>query len=287
MDWRRIPSLPALRAFEAAARLGSLAAAADALNVTHAAISQHIRTLERDFGALMRREGRRLVPTERGRILAEGLSSGFGRIAATVDELNREIEAAPVTVSLTPGFAANWLMPRLGGFWAEHPDVELSLQPSERLVDVVNDGFDLVIRYGRGTWEGLKGRWVTGADFTVVASPGYLKVARERGRPPREGRWFFDTLSPEYRTWSEANGHRPAAAPATTMDTNDLALAAVRAGHGLSVQPRALVERDLASGALEVLSTGEDAELGYYILRRPGPLRPPARAFADWLVAAA
>jgi LysR family glycine cleavage system transcriptional activator len=287
MDWRRIPSLPALRALEAAARLGSLAAAADALNVTPAAISQHIRTLEREFGPLMRRDGRRLVPTDRGHVLAAGLREGFGRIAATIEELRRELEGAPVSVSLTPGFAANWLMPRLGSFWAAHPEVELALHPSESLEDVPADAFDVSIRYGSGSWSGLRAHWLTDADFSVVAAPRFLADARASGRSPGSGRWIFAPAGREYRNWAEQHGHLTPDAPVSTLDTNDLVLAAVRAGHGLSVQPRALVEQDLRSGALEVLSRNSDPGVGYYLLHSPEPLRASVRAFVDWLPTAA
>ena len=110
MDWRDIPSLSALRAFEAAARLGSLSEAARALNVTHAAIAAHVRALETEFGQpLLRRSGRGMVPTQAGLELSRDLGSGFAEIAAGVRALKRGREDRPVILTTTPSFAENWL----------------------------------------------------------------------------------------------------------------------------------------------------------------------------------
>lgn len=117
MDWRPIPSLSALRAFEAMARLGGLSAAARELNVTHAAIAQHIRYLE-DFLTvkLAYRDGRGMRLTPSGSALSKALQDGFKTIAGGIRSVKVDHEARPLQITLTPGFAENWLMPRLGSF---------------------------------------------------------------------------------------------------------------------------------------------------------------------------
>ncbi|MEO1239955.1 MAG: LysR family transcriptional regulator, partial [Pseudomonadota bacterium] len=147
MDWRLIPPLSSLRAYEATLRTGSFSAAGRELNVTHAAISQHVRALEKRLGtALVVKDGLRLVPTATGEKLGEALTEGFSRIASGVIDIVDAEKARPLRVSLTPSFAETWLMPRLGGFWAAHPDIQLEIAPSTKSVDLLRDGFDMAIR---------------------------------------------------------------------------------------------------------------------------------------------
>ena len=131
MNWKDIPSLAALRAFEALARHGSLSGAARELNVTHAAVSQHLRQLESALDEpLARREGQGMALTDAGRDLALALGEGFARIAEGVAQLRDRRAQRLVVVALTPSFAESWLMPRIGGFWSAHPEVEIRLAPS-------------------------------------------------------------------------------------------------------------------------------------------------------------
>jgi len=135
-NWHEIPSLPALRAFEAAARHGSFSAAARDLNVTHAAIGQHVRALEDYYGqSLMHREGRGMTTTAEGHRLATALTEAFDQIASASADLMRQTAARALRVAVTPSFAANWLMPRIGHFWETHPEIELEIIPSMALVE--------------------------------------------------------------------------------------------------------------------------------------------------------
>ena len=124
--------------------------------MTHAAISQHIRYLE-DFLTvkLAYREGNGMRLTPSGSDLSKALQDGFKTIAGGIRSVKADHEARPLQITLTPGFAENWLMPRLGSFWAEHPEVELSLNPSTKLVDLVAGDIDLAIRFGQGAWTSL------------------------------------------------------------------------------------------------------------------------------------
>ena len=110
IDWKTLPSLSSLRAFELTAQSGNFAAAARALNVTHAAIAQRVRALEADLGvALVRRSGRSITLTEPGRRLASHLSDGFGTIAAGIAQLKAEQSAKPVQIARhSSGEDGNW-----------------------------------------------------------------------------------------------------------------------------------------------------------------------------------
>jgi LysR family glycine cleavage system transcriptional activator len=117
LDWRQMPALAALRAFEATARTGGFSAAARQLNVTHAAVAQQVRALETRLAvALVWRDGRGLRLTPEGQRLAVALNAGFATIRDGVRALTDGATQKPLTVTLPPAFAAEWLMPRLARF---------------------------------------------------------------------------------------------------------------------------------------------------------------------------
>ncbi|WP_341862995.1 LysR family transcriptional regulator [Gymnodinialimonas sp. 57CJ19] len=290
MDWRDIPSLSALRAFEAAARLGSLSEAARALNVTHAAIAAHVRALETEFGhPLLRRSGRGMVPTQMGAELARDLGAGFAEIAAGVRSLRRGREDRPVTLSTTPSFAENWLMPCLAAFWSAHPDVPLSVQTSQDVVDLRREGIDLVIRHGTGPWPGLEGIVLTHAKMVVVGQPGRFgpspsdlssQAAWDRVLTLP---WLIDQSHTEFNKRLLNLGIDRETLVTTELPSNALLLPACRAGAGVSAQPHALVETDIADGRLEVLAEEENTDYAYHLLHLPGPLSRRAQTFVTWL----
>lgn len=289
MDWRDIPSLAALRAFEAAARLDSFSAAARELNVTHAAIAQHVRALEDHFSqSLMERDGRAMRPTPAGRQLAYELGQGFGQIGDAVRTLLDDRRQRPVQVSTTHSFAETWLMPRIAEFWAKHPDVEIALIPSIGLVDLRRDGFDLAIRFGDGNWPGLDKEPLVMSPFVLVGAPALVQGRTLAELGPVEGfKWILSQESREHTVWGAAAGLDMAQLNISTMSNNGLAMAAVRAGHGLSVQAKTLVQDDLESGRLQALYEGDPVGLGYYLVTQRGPMSPALTTFVKWLRRAA
>jgi LysR family glycine cleavage system transcriptional activator len=285
MDWRDIPSLAALRGFEAAARLGSLSKAACELNVTHAAIAQHVRTVEAHLGlSLLVREGRGMALTDAGMALARPLSQGFAQIGAAVITAIRADSDRPLAVSLTSSFAEKWLMPRLGAFWKQHADIPLSLHPDSRVVDLARDGMDLAIRFGTGPWPGVESQLLLAAKYYVVAAPSLvaaqadLTIAELAALP-----WVMEDDWPEQRRWMAGVGIDPDTVNAVPVPTEELARAAARQGYGLHVEVGALLEDDLASGRLRVLYQGGSDDLGYYLVTRPGAVKPALRTFIRWL----
>ncbi len=289
MDWRDIPSLSALRAFEAAARLGSLSEAARALNVTHAAIAAHVRALETEFGQpLLRRAGRGMGTTQAGAELARDLGNGFAEIAAGVRALKLGREDRPVTLTTTPSFAESWLMPRLAGFWRAHPDIPLSVQTDQDVVDLRREGIDLAIRHGRGPWPGLEGDVLTQATMVVVAQPGLFATPDDPSAPEAWAHlhdlpWLLDMSHSEFNKRLLNLGLDPDTLRATKLMSNALILPACRAGGGVSAQPLALVEQDVADGRLEILAREVGGDTAYHLLHLPGPLSRRAQVFVTWL----
>ncbi len=289
MDWSKIPSLAALRAFEAAARHQNLSVAARELNVTHAAVAQHVRTLEADLATpLLFRSGRGVAPTEEGRFLAQHLTDGFNVIAEGIAELQRSKEDRPLSVSVTPSFAANWLMPRIGGFWQAQPEISLNINPSVKLIDLRRDGFDMAIRFGNGLWPGLSCELLTSGEFWVVASPKLLSTSKnltltEAGNYP----WLMDLHMLEWRQVVEDAGLDLNTVDMTSLETNELVLSATRAGLGVSVHPKSLVEREVAFGALTQICSLPSTDLGYHLVTLPRAFSAKERAFRKWLMAEA
>lgn len=288
VDWMSFPSLTALRAFEAAARLQGFSQAARALNVTHAAVAQQVRSLEEHLGQeLIYREGRGLKLTAKGARLAQALADGFQTIEQALTELRSGEEGGPLRITMTPAFATQWLMPRLGEFWAKHPDVPLLLHPEQRTMDLRRDGLDLGIRFGSGKWPGVEAELLTTARYVIVAAPDLVQGRKDLTPAEMSAMpWVIEQDWPEALAWLKGNGLRPDALQITLMPNEELALAAAREGLGLHVEAATLVEQDVEEGNLVVLASIQDESLAYYMVRKPGPVRPELRIFMKWLKSA-
>jgi len=287
MNWHDIPSLLALRAFEAAARHGSFSAAARDLNVTHAAIGQHVRALEDHFGLpLMYREGRGMAVTPDGRRLADSLSEAFSLIASASSDLLDQTKTRAIRVSLTPSFAANWLMPRIGGFWDTHPDIEVELIPSTRLIDLRRDNIDVAIRYGDGNWSGVHSTTLMSAGHSAVAAPSYLKGCKTDCLADLKGsRWLLDGNRSEEKLWVAQNGVDLEEEDVTYFATGQLSREAALAGLGVTILPAPVAAGHIMSGALVKLCEEHDSPFAYHVLTRPEVVSGPHDIFVKWLKA--
>lgn len=285
MNWRDMPPLAALRAFSAFAETGNVVKAGESLNVTHAAISQHLRALERDLGvALFDRSGRALELTPEGRRLADALAAGFSGILGAVRELTGRDAARPVLISATPSFAANWLMPRLSAFRLAHPEVNLTIDPTPALAELKPGGIDIALRYGRGNWPGLDCTRLMASRIVVVGAPAL--VSRHRIAEPGDLvnlPWLEELGTTEATTWLRRNGVRAADARNRVEVPGNLVLDGARDGQGVAVTTRLFVEADVAAGRLVILFEDTDDLSGYHLVTLPGVLRPGARTFASWL----
>ena len=284
MDWMKMPPLSALRAFSAFAEHGGVAEAGASLNVSHAAVSQQIRALEKHMDvALVDRQGRALKLTFAGHRLAQALQLRFGAIGTAVQDLAQESDARPVKMTLTPMFAAKWLMPRLGDFREKHPEIDLVLDPTGAVVDMRNGGFDLAIRYGDGNWPGLEAHMLLPVQRIVAAAPALLK--NETIKTPADLLdlpWVEELGTTEASSWLRERGVTAEPRGPRIRVPGNLLLEAVLNGQGVAVKIREFVQDELDSGRLTELFHEED-DCGYYIVTRPGDLRSSARRFVTWL----
>ncbi len=285
MDWSRIPSLPALRALEAAVRHESLSKAAAELNVTHAAIAQHVRALEAEFSTtLLMRSGRGVLGTADGKRLAAGLYEGFSAIADAVESQKRAVEDRPLNITVTPTFAASWLMPKIGDFWSRYPDISVNINPSMDVIDLKKDGYDLALRYGHGNWPGCVSEELVGSEFWVVGSPQLISptspvCVADLGHLP----WLMENHMRELQGAIGRAGLDLDTVDLKTMSTNSLVIAGVKSALGVTAQPRTLVEAEVERGELIKLCELEQAGTGYYIVTLPDRAPRGLREFVKWL----
>lgn len=280
-----MPPLAALRAFAAFAERGTLVGAGGTLGVSHAAVSQQIRSLEDHLGLpLVDRTGRKLELTEAGAVLAQACSEGFGNIARTVEDITGVSDARAVHVSTTPTFAASWLMPRLPAFQAEHPGIKLLIDPSPKLAELSPGGIDLAIRYGVGPWGRYDCQMLLESPIVVVAAPSLIA-----GRPVETPTdlaclpWLEELGTTESTTWLHRHGVEQGAVGAYMQMPGNLVLDAARGGQGIAVTVRAFVASDIAEGRLVQLFEEPRAGAGYHLVTRAGVMRPGLRTFVRWL----
>src|SRR5262249_47833040 len=153
---RRLPSLNAVRAFEAAARHESFTQAAQELCVTQGAVSHQVKALEVELGIkLFNRERQRLVITDAGRQYLSVVRDALDRIAIGTERLQQRQSSGVLTVSTSPDFAAKWLVHRLGRFAEAYPDIDLRVSATLHHVDFAREDVDLAVRHGDGHWAGL------------------------------------------------------------------------------------------------------------------------------------
>jgi LysR family glycine cleavage system transcriptional activator len=250
---RVLPPLNALRAFEAAGRLGSFKEAAAELHVTHGAVSQHVRLLEEWLGApLFERHNRRVVLTPAAKAYLQEIGPLFGRLSQATARYG-----LPGTVSLSINapatFTLRWLVPRLAKFHAEHLDVDVRVETSNDTVESLDDVYDVVIRGGPDTFYGYVMRPFLSEERVPVCSPALMQRAPLRTPEDMRQHTLLHTSSLP-RLWPDwlAKARIPAFQPAAVMtfDHFYLALQAAIDGIGIAMGPTALVSDDLAAGRL-------------------------------------
>ncbi|MCW7540975.1 LysR substrate-binding domain-containing protein [Aquabacterium sp. A7-Y] len=282
--------MTALRTFEASARLQSFKAAADELAVTPTAVSHQIKTLESWLGVpLFERLPRKVRLTECGERLFKSTHTALLDIAQTVAQLRPQPSTGQLTVSTTPAFAALWLIPRLGRFYASHPEINLRLDTRCEVIDLHRDAsVDLVVRYGSGDNPGLHSQRLLQERFGVYGAPALLQhAAGHRPSTLLSVCWGGSVLYRQaWMAWCDAAGvDWLAHVRLRDYDEESYALQAAIAGQGLAMLSSLLVSDSVAAGLLQPYRPEISVPgAGYNALCVPGRERHlPVRAFLDWL----
>ncbi len=282
--WKTLPPLAALRAFAAWSDTGSMTVAGQRLNVSHAAISQQVRALESHLGLAL--VDRSIAPprlTADGARLAEALRTGFGGMARTIAELTGADAGRPLQITTSPSFAGAWLLPRLARFRSLHPEISLMLDPATELRTLTSGGIDLAIRYGHGQWPGVDVQLLMPTPLAVVAVPQLVEGV-DQGDLAALTRlpWIDEPGTDDRGALFGSHGLTVEGGGMVSLPGN-LMIEAARAGQGIAIISRLLVQGDLEAGRLRLLHQIDNGK-GYWLVRRPGPQRPEARSFARWII---
>ena len=283
----RLPSLNALRAFECAARHGSLSLASAELNVTHAAVSRHIRELEAWLGAkLFIRTGRGVELTTDGEALAKNLTPAFDMLIKALDYFTPPDRRRELTISIEVSFATLWLVPRLGRFTSAHPDIDIIVDPENRLVDLNRGEADLAIRYGRGQWRDVEATKLFDADLTPVCSPDFLEKHAITSPADLDCNLLLqDDTKQHWRDWLDAAGVGPEIEASGPLLLGHLAIAAAEAGQGFTLADGIQAGDALLAGRLVCPFCIVVRHHAYYLVKGSETKEKSAAAqFRAWLI---
>ena len=284
-----LPSLASLRAFEATARHLSVTKAAQELNVTPGAVSLQVRELEQTLGVtLFERRPRQLVLTEDGSTYFATLRRAFRMMREATEELTARKRAPVLTVSCTPTFAAQWLVPRIGAFELQVPGIDVRISTTNRLTDFNSDGVDIAIRHGLGRYDGLVSERLIDDDPVPVLHPA-LRARNPLDTPGDLAAHVLlhDVHRQDWRLWLDAAGADGVDAGRGPLFVNSNgAIEAAKAGDGVALVRLSLVTRELAEGVLEApFPEGVMTGLAYHLVYPPAALdRPPVTAFRAWII---
>lgn len=296
----RLPPLNALRAFEAAARRLSFTQAADELNVTPGAISQQIRQLEDYAGTpLFKRTGRSVLLTDAAQASLPLVREAFERISEAGRIMQSPARKGRVMVSCAPSFAAKWLAPRLDSFHRQHDGIEAWISADTGLTDFTTADADFAIRYGRGSYDGLKSEKLLDETVLPVCSPAMVEGPDAIRRPEdlknhtllHDESTEVDPSCPDWASWLRARKVEGVdASRGPRFNQAILVIEAAAAGRGVALAKQAIAASDLASGRLVApFADGSTSiDFGYWLVWPKGRhLSPDVREFIKWIKAEA
>lgn len=284
----RLP-LTALRTFEVAARRLSFKDAAEELCVSATTVSNQIRELERDWNCkLFIRKTRAVVLTDEGRSLSAVLTKAFDDIRAEIGSRGKTSRKT-VTLAVGPIFGARWLVPRLGLFRHNLPNIDLILRDSPRITDAVMMDTHLAVDWGEGNWSGLHSQPLLDITYAPVLSKGLMDARGGLTRPEDLARFpiLHQRDRSEWRAWLAAAGcaDLPIKEETTITDTNTVMQAAIE-GQGVSLGIFPFVQSEVDSGRLvKPFEIEMQPSRSFYLLAKPSSARTPeVAAVIRWLL---
>ena len=286
----RLP-LAALRVFEAVATHLSFSAAADALNVTPAAVSQQIKALEGYIQVpLFRRSGRRVEITEEGLELLPAVRSGLEKLESALQQIKHYRRAGPLQISTVSSFLQIWLLPRIRSFRRKCPNIELRFHTSRELVDFSRTTNHVAIRLGRGNYPNVHCEKFLDDWLVPVASPDLIKQYGMIERGTNLGKYpLLESGDAPWSVWSQSDEEAAWLSRAPSIDDSAGLLAAAEEGLGYVLTRWTLVTRALHRGTLRLAGKGAlpYGSAYYFVCPKNFLALPKVAQFRDWLIAAA
>jgi LysR family transcriptional regulator, glycine cleavage system transcriptional activator len=286
---RRLPFLNGIKAFEAAARTGSFANAAEELHVTPAAVSRMVQLLEARLGVpLFERKANRLAPTTAGRAYQAGLTSLFDQLAALTAQVTAMTDTRVLTVGVGPTFAVRWLIPRLADFQKRQREVEVRFVTGGATVPF-NDEWTCGIRLGDGQWPNFVVERLFPANLIPVCSPALAKALRTPEDLRKATLLRVAHADDDWTRWSIAAGIGGLRATGPEFEYYGQALQAAADGVGVAMGIRPYLDDDLRAGRLVApfaQTASKDAQW-YLVYREARQSEPAFSAFRAWIMNAA
>ena len=287
---RLLPSTAALSAFDAVARLGSMSAAAAALNLTPGAISRHVALLEEQLGvSLINRTNKGIELTDKGRRYAEGADAILRNLRLLSLEAMSNNASTAFGLAILPTFGTRWLMPRMPGFLKQNPGLTVNFATRIGRIDFDAEGLDAAIHVGKPDWPGCDFRFLMHEHVVPVCSPDFLKenpvdraealtalpLLEMASRPEAWHHWFS--------TLGVKRSHREGMRFEQFMHVSQACIA----GLGVALMPLFLIEAELNAGSLVKAVDRTIESRSDYFFVTPANRRPHAAAvrFSDWLAA--
>ena len=301
MTMRRLPPLNSIRAFEATARHLSFSKAANELNVTPGAISQQVKVLEDYLSIkLFKRKNRIILLTDEAQICLPLLSEGLDKLSQGIESIREQNTDKPLTITAPPALTSYWLLPRLTSFQRLFPDIDVRLDASNVLADLVNDDIDVGIRFGTGEYAGLEADYLFSQNVIAVCSPKLL-LNRKKLQSPRDLK-DLTLLHAQGDFFVTDNTHIDWAMWFATVDVtaegvdachglhfsqhNFLVDAAIR-GQGVALVGDVTVSDEIATGKLVKLFKDTDIPLNFsffLVYSNNKANLPRVKVFRQWLL---
>lgn len=284
-----LPPFAALKAFRAAAQLGSFRQAARQLSLTESAVSHQIKRLEELLQTQLfvrRGSGTELTPS--GRDYFEQIDPALGLISTATQSLLAPTGRPRIVLTLPPSLAINWLIPNLANFEETHPDLDLELIATTRLLNLRQEHADIAIRHGAGPWSDVTSEFLLAESAMPVAQPGYIKDATpDPSRALSDVRLIVNKTFPdEWFEWARARGIEPPSLDgALRLETMDQSIAAAERGLGVAIGRSPVVDPLLEAGTIVAPFGVSDRTGAGYHLCIPNAQVPTsgARRAMNWL----
>jgi LysR family glycine cleavage system transcriptional activator len=277
--------------FEAVAAHLSFSGAADALNVTPAAVSQQIKTLEGYIQVpLFRRNGRRVEITEEGLELLPAVRAGLEKLEAALQQIKHHRRAGPLQITLLSSFLQIWLLPRIRSFRRKFPNVELRFHTSRELVDFSRSAHHVAIRFGRGDYPNLHSEKILDDWLVPVASPDLIKQYGMIERGANLSKYpLLESGDEPWSVWSQTDQETAWHSRSPSIEDSAGLLAAAEESLGFALARWTLVSRALHKGALRLAGKGAlpYGSAYYFVCPKNFLAIPKVAQFREWLLATA
>jgi LysR family glycine cleavage system transcriptional activator len=298
MSKRRLPPLNSIRAFEATARHYSFSKAAEELNVTPGAVSQQVKVLEDYLNIeLFKRKNRSILLTDEAQVCLPLLSDGLDKLAKGIDMIREQNNQKPLTITTPPALTSYWLLPRLSEFKKQFPNIDVRIDASNTLADLINDDIDVGIRFGTGNYPELETEYLFSQKIIPVCSPSLLQANKIQTPQDLENVTLLHTQSDFFvRDSTHVDWDMWFASVGTShIDPNhglhfsqhSLAVDAAIRGQGVALVGDVVVSDELASGQLIKLFEHTDIPLNfsfYLVYSKTKAALQRVRSFRAWLL---